>query len=816
MVVYTKEELRLLRILNGVIRWKKGKKQAQLQKKRLLRKIKYWERTKNKSISRPDPKIRVVPHRGYDPSAAALSLHPMPEHDEGDQIEGIDLFRFPIIDWNYRWQRPQQISRQFARNGTRVFYFYIDTLPVNNADATFEQIQSAMVVEEAEPNVWLVRLCSHSKLNAYRDPIENALDQKFMLWSIEALKQKFDIRHTVSIVDLPFWSPVVFALDHNKIIYDCMDDHAGFSNTSEALLSLEPNLIKMADLVVTSSMDLYNNAKTFNPSVYLIPNAAEYEHFAVDRYETPSDISQISGPIVGYIGAIADWFDMELVYEVASRNPDWNFVLIGDTYFSDITQIEALPNVYLLGERSYGDLPKYLGHFDVCMIPFVMNRLTQATNPVKVYEYLATGKPVVSTELPELHTMRQYVCLADGAEAFEQAIRQALEEKDDLSLIEKRRQFAASNTWTDRFNDFRSLVLSRLYPKVSTIVVTHNNWQLTRKCIDSLQRNTDYPRFELLVVDNASSDGTRERLRKESSPDLKVILLPENVGFAEANIIGVTNTKGEYIVFLNNDTIVPHGWLSRLLRPFWLDPDIGAVGPMSNHVGNDQKLDFFVGDDKNGPNEVWLQEFFDLYDRRMRYSEMLGFFCVAVKREVYAKVGHLDKEFGIGMFEDDDYCLRMLKAGYRIAVAEDAFVYHHGSAAFNQWNVKQYKELFAKNKEYFETKWGITWKQPNMPMSLFINVNNSDKVAELMAQSGKRPIWMNAPENWGLPHKKWQKDLLAMCSDETIVVVHVSSYLQKPVQGVRKLGPGLYITSDEEIFKKTKFDQVYSLKEKET
>lgn len=819
--MYTREQRRLLRILNGVITWKKGKKQARRQKKKIIQKIRYWEKTKKnkvKGIARTKikpaaPVKKVVPFsKAEQPMRDALELR-QDQHTSKSERDNpkYDVLRFPIIDWHYRWQRPQQFSRKFAQDGYRVFYFSVDTVPIENENATFEDIQSLIRPVEVEHHVWVVKLCSYSALNAYRDPIKHPLDKKYLFWSIEALKQRFGMKETVSIVDLPFWSTLVYEIENNKIIYDCMDEHEGFSNTSSELLSLEPTLLRKADIVVASSKHLYNKAKEFNSSVYLIPNAGEYEHFSVPTTERPSDISHVSGPIIGYFGAIADWFDMKLVYELARRNPQWSFVLIGSTYLSDTTDMVKLKNVHFLGEKPYADLPAYLHLFDVCIIPFVIKQLTIATNPVKVYEYLAAGKPVVSTNLPELSDMSDYVKLAEGTEAFEEGIQEALLEAESAEWMEKRQQFAFENSWKHRYESFQTMIQQKLYPKVSIIIVTHNNWTLSQRCLDSVLQNTPYSYLEIVIVDNGSTDETQTRLLQFHHTKVKTILLPENRGFAEANIIGTTNATGDYIILLNNDTIVPDGWLPRLLRPFSVDPQIGAVGPMSNHVGNDQMLDFFVGDEAQGANPIWLEEFYRLYDRRLRYTELLGFFCVAIKRDVIAQIGHLDPNFGYGMFEDDDYCLRMLQAGYRLAIAEDAFIYHQGSAAFKQWDKEQYSSLFHKNKAYYETKWSRPWKQPNMPLSLFINESNSSTIANIVAASGKSAILVYGPDEWHDLQEKTRQKLFTY-GEHSLVIVIVQTYQHAPIHGLRKLGPNLYLTNNEELVQETKFHKVYAIK----
>jgi glycosyltransferase involved in cell wall biosynthesis len=155
-------------------------------------------------------------------------------------------------------------------------------------------------------------------------------------------------------------------------------------------------------------------------------------------------------PIIGYFGAISDWFDVDLIAYCARIRPKYNFVLIGSTFGADTNKIEYLENVFLLGERAYQSLPGYLAYFDVCLIPFKLIPLTMATNPVKFYEYLSSGKPVVSVRLPELIEYADCCYLADNAEEFVAQIDEAYQSKDDLELKNMRLELARNNSWDSR------------------------------------------------------------------------------------------------------------------------------------------------------------------------------------------------------------------------------------------------------------------------------------------------------------------------------------------------------------------------------
>jgi hypothetical protein len=177
------------------------------------------------------------------------------------------------------------------------------------------------------------------------------------------------------------------------------------------------------------------------------------EHFAQGALETRYGLGDdLATPLIGYFGSWASWFDVDLVRTVAQKHPEWTFVLIGSGP-ADMSGLSQLANVKLIGEVPYHSLPAYLSEFDACIIPFKLLPVTATTDPVKFYEYLAAGKPVIATDLPELRPYRDMVCLAGTPSEFEQSIKRALAEDTD----DKRRQrkaFAQRHSWPSRFLDY--------------------------------------------------------------------------------------------------------------------------------------------------------------------------------------------------------------------------------------------------------------------------------------------------------------------------------------------------------------------------
>jgi GT2 family glycosyltransferase len=246
-------------------------------------------------------------------------------------------------------------------------------------------------------------------------------------------------------------------------------------------------------------------------------------------------------------------------------------------------------------------------------------------------------------------------------------------------------------------------------PTTSIIIVAYNCLhEATVPCLDSIFKHTGNDDYEVVVVDNNSRDGTQNYLTERAGrePRLRCVLNTVNRGFAGGNNDGIRAASGTDLVLLNNDTQVSEGWLAGLRASLREDGTIGLVGPVSNAVGNEQKI-FTRG---VTPAEIlaegaaWVR-----HSRGDAFeTERLGFFCVALRRETADTVGILDEAFDLGFYEDDDYCLRVRKAGFRLVCREDVFVYHRGSSSFGKAPGKT-RELMKKNRRLLERKIGMRY-----------------------------------------------------------------------------------------------------------
>ena len=249
--------------------------------------------------------------------------------------------------------------------------------------------------------------------------------------------------------------------------------------------------------------------------------------------------------------------------------------------------------------------------------------------------------------------------------------------------------------------------LRSLFPRASVIVVTYNNREFNRACLDSLLASTDWPNFELVFVDNASTDGTPAWLeeRRLSCPvPMSVIANAENQGFAAAVNQGLAAATGELLCLLNNDTVVTRGWLSAQIAHLRSDPRLGLVGPSTNEIANEARVPVPYRALADLP--TWAADFTRRNRGRRVELPMLAMFCVVFRRTLFDEIGPLDERFGIGMFEDDDYSRRVSEAGYAIACARDAFVHHRGRASFDKLGEERYLALYRENEKLYRAKWG--------------------------------------------------------------------------------------------------------------
>lgn len=621
-----------------------------------------------------------------------------PEAQNSSAGIGRDVFVFAVIDWHFRIQRPQHIARSLTEQGHRVFYFsnhFVD------ASAPGYQIEKIPGTDE----LYQIKLHVKGAPEIYFNPPSDAA-LTMLTKSVAKLIRDFNALSSISIVQHAYWYPLVKRLPNSYRVYDCMDHHEGFGNVPAKLIDIEKEMLCGCDIVTVTSSWLEDFARSYNQNVALVRNAAEYSHFVT----RPEDVFKDDNGrrIIGYYGAIAEWFDIDLVRTIARAYPDCLILLVGNDTIEAQKALADLANVKFTGEVPYAALPFYLHAFDVCLLPFKVTPLTLATNPVKVYEYLAAGKPVVCVDLPEVGQFGNLVSRASSTDDFVALVGASLQESGVLAEQKsaERRRFASEQTWSHRGAELATALKTIQMPRVSVIILTFNNLDLTQACLNSVLECSDYPNLEIIVVDNASSDGTPEYLEDLSlrHQNVRIVLNQENLGFAAGNNAGLSVATGDYMVLLNNDTVVTQGWVMTLLRHFQVNPHLGLLGPVTNNIGNEARIETRYTDIAHMPAEALsytLAHMGELYS-----MQNAAFFCAMFPRSTYERCGPISEEYGRGFFEDDDYCRKVHSAGLSIACADDVFVHHHLSASFNKLKEAERRALFEQNKAIYEKKWG--------------------------------------------------------------------------------------------------------------
>ena len=348
----------------------------------------------------------------------------------------------PNIEWGYRRQRPQHIFSRLAKKNFNIFYIS----PLTSGKEYISTI---------EPNIYEIHLKTSRSGNVLRDFHLDSTNEKDFVESLGRLLVKYIKKDTYLFVEHPVWKNIAFKIHNTKLVYDLMDLYSGFPEAREELVEAEEQLVSKSDIVLTTADNLYEYAKGLNKNVHMIKNGCDFQYFSNPIKN--GLLEELSDkPIVGYFGAINSWFDVESLEYVVKKNMDKYFVFIGSINTNSVRRLYKYKNVFLLGEIGYEDLGGYLSYFDVCLIPFILNDLIKNTNPVKFYEYISSGKPVVSVRLPELEEYSEICYLYNTKEEFNDCIERALNE--DSSIQEKRIEIAKKNSWDSRVEDIIKLI----------------------------------------------------------------------------------------------------------------------------------------------------------------------------------------------------------------------------------------------------------------------------------------------------------------------------------------------------------------------
>jgi glycosyltransferase involved in cell wall biosynthesis len=366
-----------------------------------------------------------------------------------------NLVFFSSLDWGHTWQRPQQLATRLGRHGRVLYVEPLGLRPPRARDLSraLRRLSTRAPIAQPRDATGSLEVCraplAYLPLPGSR--LADRLNGRLLARRVQRWLRTAGGGAPILWIGVPSGGVVEAArrLPSRWLAYDCLDRFDLFHPGAAAIVRSEQTIARRADVVFAASADLFERMRGLNPRVRLVRNAADYSHFAAGRTApAPEAIARLPRPIVGYVGEIAAWFDADAVSKLARRHPSWSVVLVGPRA-SRACALASEANVHHLGRIEYEELPRYVAHFDVCLLPFKVDALTSAASPVKLYEYLAAGKPVVSTPLKEVLPFRDLVTIADPGQ-LDAAVEVCLAKGADPALAPRRAAVASQNTWDHR------------------------------------------------------------------------------------------------------------------------------------------------------------------------------------------------------------------------------------------------------------------------------------------------------------------------------------------------------------------------------
>jgi glycosyltransferase involved in cell wall biosynthesis len=306
-------------------------------------------------------------------------------------------------------------------------------------------------LREVEPNLFVLNPLA---IPLHDRPWAQTLNRAWLRQQVRRAMRRLGFQRPINWIFNPAAAVVARAFDEDLLIYYCVDEFTAFTGVAaDALARMENDLMRRSDLVVVTSDLLLQSKAPFNSNTVLVRHGVDHRHFrrALDpALPVPDEIANLPKPVIGFFGLVADWVDVELMAKVAEHFAQGSLVILGKTT-TDVSALERLPNVKLLGRKPYADLPAYCKGFDAALMPFRINKLTLNSNPLKVREYLAAGLPVVSTPIPEVEVLNQCRIAGDPA-SFVREVELALR---DPGPKPERSEAIRHESWDARVDEVR-------------------------------------------------------------------------------------------------------------------------------------------------------------------------------------------------------------------------------------------------------------------------------------------------------------------------------------------------------------------------
>ena len=377
-------------------------------------------------------------------------------------MKKIDIICCSTDDWDEIWRRRQHLCNGLSKKdwiGKILFVEPAFSMWSNLRRLRLNDSKNIEKIRKINDKIYVFKPIW--PLPFVRFNMIRKLNFDIYLKQVKKQMRKLDLRNVITWFSHPSYESIAGKFGEKMIWYDCTDDWSKMpaitKHTARIFERQQDEIIRKANIVTVVSQDLLDKAKKINRNSYLIQNGVDFEFYsnAMNKNNSmPEDLKGVLRPILGYVGSIwADRLDFNLVKYIAEKKKNWSLVFIGPiTVGSDLGNIRKFKNVHFLGKKSYQELPKYMTNFDICIIPHKKNELTESMNPIKLYEYFAIGKPIISTDIAGV---RKYNDVIEIAQSYEEFVNFAenLLKNDSKDLKNKCLQYAQGNSWQRRVEE---------------------------------------------------------------------------------------------------------------------------------------------------------------------------------------------------------------------------------------------------------------------------------------------------------------------------------------------------------------------------
>jgi glycosyltransferase involved in cell wall biosynthesis len=387
------------------------------------------------------------------------------------KINNYNILCLSSIDWDGEKERHQILMEKFEELGVRILY--IENPGIRSAKLSKQdlnkgfrrlikifQLFNKKLVRKVSDNIYVATPLSIPITNHI---IIEKINSYLYRWFVTKVIKSIQLTNIIMWTYLPIKSihDLADELQYEILIYDCVAQFSAHTNASPRIERLDRMMHKRANMVFVDAFNLFQQKKRINKNIMQAPAGINHKYYSsfYKSEKIPADIKNISSPMIGYIGSLHNWLDLDLIVFIAESRPDYSIVLVGPAKV-DLLPIKNINNIYILGGKEHHMLPQYINRFDVCIIPYTIEEYTKYVFPTKVFEYLALGKPIVSTALPEILNYEEFnniISIAYGNKQFLSLLHQEIEMNNEQKII-KRIEVSKNNSWDKRFSTMLSSI----------------------------------------------------------------------------------------------------------------------------------------------------------------------------------------------------------------------------------------------------------------------------------------------------------------------------------------------------------------------